>query len=273
MMPLLHLLDRPEQAHLDHRWQRQGLSAAAAGGTHVMLALALMVFIQHARAPREAATVAAFNPQRMIWIPSAFDGGGKTGGGDQSASPARAARAPGMDPATIPVAAAQPSTTAVEPPLEPLPINARSMSGETQALIGAINSDAVSTTLGRNPGGGTGDGDGPDRGAGRGIGDGFGDAPRAGSPGVTTPIALQQVKPQYTADAMRAKVQGAVWLECVVLTDGSVGDVRVTRSLDQVFGLDQEAIAAARRWRFKPGTMNAKPVPEVVSIELTFSLR
>ena len=74
---------------------------------------------------------------------------------------------------------------------------------------------------------------------------------------------------------MRAKVQGSVWLECVVMPDGSVGNVRVIRSLDPVFGLDQEAIKAARLWRFKPG-MNMKtnePVPVLVTIELTFTLR
>lgn len=39
------------------------------------------------------------------------------------------------------------------------------------------------------------------------------------------------------------------------------------------FGLDQEAIAAAKRWRFKPGMMNGRPVPVAISIELTFTLR
>ena len=52
---------------------------------------------------------------------------------------------------------------------------------------------------------------------------------------------------------MRAKVQGSVWLECIVMPDGSVGDVKVTRSLDPIFGLDQEAIKAAKQWRFRPG--------------------
>ena len=54
------------------------------------------------------------------------------------------------------------------------------------------------------------------------------------------------MKPQYTADAMRAKVQGTVLLECVVLPDGSVGRVDVVKSLDSTFGLDQEAVKAAR---------------------------
>ena len=95
---------------------------------------------------------------------------------------------------------------------------------------------------------------------------------RVGSPGVTIPRLLKDVKPQYTSDAMRAKIQGSVMLECVVLTDGTVGDVRVIRSLDGTYGLDQEAIKAAKQWKFAPGTRNGEPVPVMVSIELTFVL-
>ena len=57
------------------------------------------------------------------------------------------------------------------------------------------------------------------------------------------------------------------------MPDGSVGDARVTKSLDSRFGLDEEALTAARRWRFRPGTLNGKPVPVMVSIELLFLVR
>ena len=69
------------------------------------------------------------------------------------------------------------------------------------------------------------------------------------------------MKPAYTADAMRAKVQGSVWLECIVMPDGSVGDVKVTRSLDPIFGLDQEAIKAAKMWRSAPACARASRCP------------
>jgi TonB family protein len=95
---------------------------------------------------------------------------------------------------------------------------------------------------------------------------------RAGA-GVTLPRVLKEAKPQYTAEAMRAKIQGSVVLECVVKTDGTVGDVKVIRSLDATYGLDQEAIKAAQQWVFTPGTRNGQPVPVMVSIELTFTLR
>ena len=72
---------------------------------------------------------------------------------------------------------------------------------------------------------------------------------------------------------MRAKIQGEVLLECVVQPDGTVGNIRVVRSLDSAFGLDQEAIKAARQWRFVPGTTKGEPVAVLVTIAIAFTLR
>jgi TonB family protein len=57
------------------------------------------------------------------------------------------------------------------------------------------------------------------------------------------------------------------------MPDGTIGNVQITKSLDSTFGLDQEAIKAAKQWRFKPGTRMGEPVPVLVTIELTFTLR
>ena len=75
---------------------------------------------------------------------------------------------------------------------------------------------------------------------------------RAGN-GVTLPRLIKDVKAEYTADAMRAKIRGTVWMEAVVESDGSVGEVRVTRSLDRKFGLDDECVSSLKKWRFAPG--------------------
>ena len=91
--------------------------------------------------------------------------------------------------------------------------------------------------------------------------------------GVTTPVPLNEVKPQYTSDAMRAQIQGTVWVECVVQPNGVCTDVHVVRSLDPTFGLDREAVKAAQQWRFRPGTRLGQPVPVLVTIELSFTLR
>ncbi len=62
-------------------------------------------------------------------------------------------------------------------------------------------------------------------------------------------------------------------LEAVVQKDGHVGDVIVVRSIDQTFGLDQEAVNAAKEWQFVPGTRMGEPAAVVVTIELSFILR
>jgi TonB family protein len=88
--------------------------------------------------------------------------------------------------------------------------------------------------------------------------------------GVVLPRAVHEVPPNYTADALRRKIRGNVWVEAVVLPDGTVRDVRVTRSLDRKHGLDEEAVKAARQWRFVPGTKDGVPVAVRITIELTF---
>jgi len=89
--------------------------------------------------------------------------------------------------------------------------------------------------------------------------------------GVSAPVLVKEVKPQYTPEAMRARVQGVVTLECVVQSDGAVGEARVTKALNP--GLDQEAIKAVKQWRFKPGHKDGKAVPVRITLEVTFTLR
>ena len=57
------------------------------------------------------------------------------------------------------------------------------------------------------------------------------------------------------------------------VADGSVGDVRVVRSLDSQLGLDQEAVKALKLWTWKPGTRGGEPASVAVQIELTFTLK
>ena len=100
-------------------------------------------------------------------------------------------------------------------------------------------------------------------------------APQVYAPGngVSLPMVVKEVRPAYTEAAKDARIEGTVVLECVVLADGTVGDVTVARSLDSVLGLDQEAVKATKQWQFKPGMKDGKPVAVRVSLELTFTLK
>ncbi len=213
-------------------------------------------------------------PRQIVWLAEPGPGGGG-GGGNQRPEPPKPAELPGREKISVPAAKPEPLPEPAPeepPPLDQLTIPAATMAAATETTIGVLDSgDASSQSTGSGSGTGAGSGTGSGLGAGSGGGTGGG-VYRPGS-GIINPAVVREVKPQYTADAMRAKVQGTVLLECVVLPDGSVGRVDVVKSLDSTFGLDQEAVKAARQWRFRPGTRFGEPVAVLVTIELTFTLR
>lgn len=88
--------------------------------------------------------------------------------------------------------------------------------------------------------------------------------------GVSTPIITHKVEPEYTREARQARIQGTVLLHLVVDEQGRARDVRVVESLGH--GLDEKAIAAVLRWKFKPGVKDGKPVSVQVKIPVQFRL-
>ena len=95
----------------------------------------------------------------------------------------------------------------------------------------------------------------------------------AGDAGVTLPTVIKETQPAYTAAALAAHIQGAVFMSAVVLADGTVGDVTVTQSLDTTYGLDGQAVLAAKQWLFNPGMKDGMVVAVRVTIEMTFTIR
>jgi TonB family protein len=91
--------------------------------------------------------------------------------------------------------------------------------------------------------------------------------------GIQSPRLVHETKPSYPRAAMRAGIEGMVWMEAVVGTNGRVSDVRVTQSLDQEHGLDEEAVRTVRQWRFAPGRRDGVAVPVVVEVQMSFALR
>jgi TonB family protein len=91
--------------------------------------------------------------------------------------------------------------------------------------------------------------------------------------GITLPKVVSEVKPRYTAEAIRARIEGTVTMTTVVRTDGKPSDVEITQSLDTEHGLDDQAIAALKQWQFEPGRKDGRPVSVRVTIEMRFSLK
>jgi periplasmic protein TonB len=91
--------------------------------------------------------------------------------------------------------------------------------------------------------------------------------------GVTLPRVVKDVRPYYTNEARQQRIEGKVLLDVMVRDDGSVGDVTVKQSLDSVYGLDNEAVKAAKQWQFKPAEKNGKPIAFPIVLEMTFTLK
>ena len=242
-----------------------GVSIAA----HGALAALLLLGTVYAPAPLETSGVPVTSLKLDFLYAS---GAGQVGGRGSGTAP---------EPARKPETSRAPEFAPIPKPVEATPVEVTipvvAVDGTTVLPGSAINLDP--TTLARGMGAGAGNGrgagpgaeDGPGAGPGRdGLGAGF----EVGG-GVTAPQLVREVKPVYTVSAMRAKVQGRVELDVVVLPDGSVDPrrIHVVHSLDTVFGLDGQAIEAVKQWQFRPGTHRNQPVPVRVRVELTFTLR
>ena len=268
----------------EQQQKRVGPAALASLAYHVAMVAAVLLLVRYGKTPTVSALIVPEHQNaNIIWLNEPGPGGGGGGGGNRMPDPPRKAELPGKEKITVPVQK-PPSVQLAkkEPdPVEQLNIPAKSMASAAESLPGAIEAPPGPPTLSQGSGSGGGSGTGTGTGIGPGTGSGLGPGSGGGTGGgvyhpgngVTLPRLVKEVKPQYTSDAMRAKVQGTVLVECVVRPDGSVSDVQVIRSLDSIFGLDGEAIKAAKQWRFQPGTRQGEPVAVAITIELTFTLR
>jgi TonB family protein len=128
--------------------------------------------------------------------------------------------------------------------------------------------------LSNGPGGPGGIGSGCCDGIGPSAGPGVGAGPPgifpAGRKGVTVPEVLFNPEPSFSDEARKAKAQGIVLLLLVVGKDGHPSDIRVRQSLGM--GLDEKAIEAVNRWRFRPATLNGQPVAAQIAVQVDFHL-
>ena len=255
-----------------------GISAIAHASVFLILTLTLHQASESQFIPAQSDE--NIPPQaHLVWLAVPGDGGGG-GGGNQMREPPRQIQRRGREPVSVPSVTPSRAPAAAEPAVEQtieapvLP----SASAEVTVPGGLDPAALAMMSLGPGSGdGGAGAGDRRGIGAGRGNGLGPGGGDGAGGPNgrgarIVLPTVLRDVKPRYTPEAMRARVEGAVVVSAIVQADGTVRDVQVVRSLDPLFGLDQAAVNAARQWLFRPGLM-AGLVPVADTIELSFNLR
>jgi TonB family protein len=88
--------------------------------------------------------------------------------------------------------------------------------------------------------------------------------------GITAPTLIYKVQPKYSRSAVTAKVEGKVILYVVVDADGAPRRIRILKSLEP--GLDKNAVEAVRKWRFRPGAKDGRPVAVAATVEVNFRL-
>lgn len=261
-----------EFSHADDRKMGRAMSASLGlhGGAVLLIALILAW-----RPPPPPPQVTPIEKYELTFVRMEGPGGGGGGGGNESVAP----------PAKLEMKAEVPEAPKIEvpkvdvPPPPPAPLVAPIRTDATLPVTsGVISGLAAAPSLGTGTGGGggtgrgTGSGSGTGSGVGPGTGGGFGGGAFRPGSGADNPVVIKQVDPKYTPEAMRAKIQGIVELEAVVGVNGQITEVRIHKSLDRGFGLDEEAMRVARQWLFRPARYQGQAVPMVVIIQMEFRL-
>ncbi len=255
-----------------------GLSALVVIGIIVLLGTVFSVkAVREAMKPPVTTLIDPIKPflPDMKVKKAALAGGG--GGGDRSPTPASRGKLPKIalkqfvPPKVDPPKEAKlvMVPTIVAPPDTPLPnVNAKALGDPLSRIAAASNGIGSGGGIGSGNRGGVGSGDGG--GFGPGHGGGFGGGAYHIGGGVMPPVPLTHDEPEYSEEARKAKFSGVVLLRIVVDASGRVSEAKVVRGIG--LGLDEKAIEAVNKWKFRPGTKNGVPVAVVANVEVNFRL-
>ena len=246
----------------------------------ILLFLGVRTIINAVNTPKLTAT----DVDVSVWQPlapkaGAANGGGG-GGGDHSIEDPIKGKLPKIE--KDPIVAPQVQTvdhpklamdaainvqTNITLPDNPLLPNIGVKSSPNVAL--ASNGQGSRGGMGTGSGGGMGSGNGDGYGPGTGGGAGGG-LYRVGG-GVSAPVPLNSVEAEFSDEARRAKYQGVCLISLIVDAQGNPQNPRVIRALGM--GLDEKALEAVRKYKFKPAMKDGKtPVPVMITVEVNFRL-
>ena len=278
--------------------RQRRMSVMVSTGLHATVAL-LVTMLATAQLTTAADDPDEFDSarlDRLIFLATPGPGGGGGGGGLRQPLPPPKAERAGRSTISSPVPE-RIEPRKIEPVPEPEPPKPKLLENEslppifaplvasradTRDVRGLLAANAAKAApepepTSQGPGGGVGDGGGAGLGAGSGsgvgpgTGGGTGGGPYRPGSGIAPPRLTREVKPRYTEEARRQNIEGDVLLEVVVLSDGSIGSIRVLRSLGH--GLDDRAVNAVRQWRFAAAERYGTPVDVLVEIAVEFRLR
>ena len=142
------------------------------------------------------------------------------------------------------------------------------MANNTMPNLGMPNSPLIGTSMGNGSGSGLGSGNGS--GMGPGSGGNYGGGLRKIGGGVSSPVVIFQVDPEFSEEARRAKFMGVVLVNLIVDPQGRPVNVHVLRGVGM--GLDGKAVDAVKQYKFKPAMENGKPVAVELNVEVNFQI-
>jgi TonB family protein len=203
--------------------------------------------------------------------PAAQKAGGGGGGGQKMPTPVNRGAAPKFAPKVfVPPAEAvvKPKLPTVPTITAPAPVIQAQVYGDPMSKLDPLSGGPGAHGLGAGTGGGLGPGNGDGYGPGSGGGMGGGVYRIGGD--VSAPILINKVEPEYSEEARKAKYSGTVLLSIVVDANGLPRDIHVIRPLG--LGLDEKAIEAVMKWRFRPGMKGGRPVATQAQVEVNFRL-
>lgn len=82
------------------------------------------------------------------------------------------------------------------------------------------------------------------------------------------PVPLRKVDPKYPPALIHAHVEGEVVLYAIIRRDGSVDSIQLVKGIEPE--LDQNAMEALARWRFRPGERQGAPIELEAIVHIPF---
>jgi len=241
-----------------------------------VFALLMVTFTSKVVQQKIAEKLDLIDPNIEPYKPAPQKAGGGGGGGAREITPVSKGQAPkpALKQFTPPMIVQEKpklemTPTIIAPPDTVLPQNNLPNWGDPLAKLSNLsNGTGFGGGMGSGSGGGLGSGNGGGFGPGSGGGVGGG-VFRVGG-GVSQPSVIFKVDPEYSEEARKAKYSGTVMLAVIVDVEGHARDIHVVKSLGM--GLDEKAVEAVEKWKFKPGMKGGTAVNVRATIEVNFRL-
>jgi periplasmic protein TonB len=280
-LPPLVLTSTPIAVKDPMKEDRGKASSIISIGLHVVvIALILWAFLAVKKVVTKKSQVVTNIdvPQFMPIAPKGPQMGGGGGGGSHDILQSPKGRLPKFEehPITPPmVIVNEKPKLAVEPSIMmpkdiQLPNNNLPNLGDPRTTVSGPASNGSGSGAGMGSGSGGGIGSGKGNGYGPGEGGGYGGGLYHVGGGVSAPQLVFAPDPEFSDEARRAKYQGVCVVSLVVDAQGNPQRVQVVRHLGM--GLDEKAVEAVKQYKFKAATLQGKPVPVEVNIEVNFRI-